>query len=435
MNARVPFIILLLGAVSTAAAGQPAARPSDRFLSSSGPSIEELVEAALAREPGLQASRQQVDAARGREQQGALRPNPTLTLSRNEEIGGTDNNTLVGLAWPLDLWRKSARVTAAERGTDVARAELLDRERLLAAEIRRAAGDLLAAVRSLQVAEDLLEANRRFAELVDARVREGATPALEHGLARVAVSRIDSERVLGEARAEMAVLEVKRLAGLMPDAQLTLRDDLDRAARAGSMSSPEHKPPTIEARPDVEAAEARVAAAGARQELTGRDGRADASAFAAYSRMDSGFPQFGFGPTGSLERVRDVFHRIDFGVSWQLPLRNRNQGEIAALQSERMAAQQEAVRVRLDAAAELASAEVREAKALEALEIYGRDVLPQARENLDVLRESYELGRSALLDVIAEERRYLDVEKGYTEVLLELYQARVDLRRARGESR
>jgi len=434
MNARVPFIFLV-GAVSSVAAGQPAARPSDRFLSSSGSSIEELVEAALAREPGVQAFRQQVQAARGREQQGTLRPNPTLTLGRNEEVGGTDNNTLVGIAWPLDLWRKSARVTVAERGTDVARAELSDRERLLASEVMRAAGNLLAAVRSLRVAEDLLAANRQFAALVDARVREGATPALERGLVRVEVSRIETERVLGEARAEMALLEVKRLVGLMPNAELTLREDLDRAARASRMSSTAQKPPAIEARPDVQAAEARVAAAGARQELVGRDGRADASLIAAYSRMDSGFPQLGFSATGGLEQVRDVFHRIEIGVAWQLPLRNRNQGEIAALQSERMAAQQDSARVRLAAAAELASAEVREAKALQALAIYTGDVLGQARENLDVLRESYELGRSALLDVIAEERRYLEVEEGYTEVLLELYQARVDLRRARGESR
>lgn len=434
MNARVPFIFFV-GAVSAVAAGQPAARPSDRFLSSSGSSIEELVEASLAREPGLQAFRQQVQARRDREQQGALRPNPTLTLGRNEEVGGTDNNTLVGFAWPLDLWRKSARVTAAERGTDVARAEFLDRERLLAAEIRRAAGNLLAAVRSLRVAEDLLAANRQFAALVDARVREGATPALERGLVRVEVSRIETERVLGEARAEMALLELKRLSGLMPDAELTLRYDLEEAVDANETSTPGRNPGGIETRPDVKAAEARVAAAGARQELAVRDGRTDASLVAAYSRMEAGFPQSGFGPSGGIERVRGVFHRIDFGVSWQLPLRNRNQGEIAAIQSERMAAQEEGLHVRLAAAVELASAEVREAKGIEALSIYRREVLEQARENLDVLRESYELGRSALLDVIAEERRYLEVEKGYTEVLLEVYQARVDSRRAQGESR
>ncbi|MGH9320122.1 MAG: TolC family protein [Vicinamibacteria bacterium] len=415
--------------MSTAAQSQPVERASDRFLSQSGSSIEELVEAALDREPGLQASRRKIDAAEGRERQGALRPNPTLSVSRNEEIDGTDNNTMIGVAWPLDLWRKPARVAAAERGTDVARAELLDRERLLAAEIRRAAGDLLAAVRSLRVIEDLLEASRRFAELVDARVREGATPTLERGLVQVEVSRIASELALSEALAETAILEVKRLSGLMPDSQLALREDLERAVRASARNEDRR---SIDERPDVKAAEARVAATGALQDLARREGRADASLVASYSRADMGFPQLGFGPTGGIERVRGIFHRIELGMSWQVPLLNRNQGEVAALQSERAAAQQEAVRVRLAAAAELASAEVRERKALEAVKIYSRDVLAQARENLDVLRESYELGRYALLDVIDGERRYLEVEEGYTEALLELYQAQVDLRRARG---
>jgi len=430
MNARVFVIILLGSAVGSASASHE--RPSGRFLSSSGSSVEDLVDAALAREPGMQALRRQVDAARGRARQAALRPNPTLTLSRNEEIGGTDNNTLVGFAWPLDLSRKSARVATAERETEVARAEILDLERLLAADVRRGAGEVLAAVRSLRVAEDLLEASRRFAELVDARVREGAAPALERGLLGVEISRIETDLVLGEARAERALLEVKRLSGLMPDAELTLREDLERLIGPGGA---ERSSTAHEARPDVRAADARVASAEARRDLAGTSGRSDASLIAAYSRMDAGFPQSGFGPVGGIERVRAVFHRVDFGVSWELPIRNRNQGEVQAMDAERTAAQQEAVRARLVAATDLASAEVREEKGIEALSLYRRGVLDQARENLNVLRESYVLGRSALLDVIAEERRYLEAERGYTEVLLEVYQARVDLKSARGEAR
>ncbi len=424
MSARFALVLvlgLLAGAVGAGAAGPP----------QSPISIDELVESALSREPGLQAMRREIDAAMARERQSAERPNPMLTVSRSEQAGGTDNNTLIGFAWPLDLWRKSARVAAAEHETAAARAEVHDRERRLAADVRRAAGVFLGSVRDRKVAEDLAQASRRFAELVDARVREGAAPALEGGLSRVETARIESERLLREGRAETALLDVKRLAGMMTDEPLALRENLEEAVRAGANAKDEEAASALDDRPDVRAAAARVATAGAREEQAVSEGRADASVIAGYSRADMGFPQLGLGPTGSPEPIRAVFHRIEVGMSWQLPLRSRNQGEIAAIRSEGMAAEREGARIRLGAEFDLVRAEVRERQAEKALEIYRSEVVEQARENLEVLRQSYALGRALLLDVLAEERRYLDVEEGYTKVLLEVYESQVDGREAR----
>jgi outer membrane protein TolC len=39
-----------------------------------------------------------------------------------------------------------------------------------------------------------------------------------------------------------------------------------------------------------------------------------------------------------------------------------------------------------------------------------------------------------LLDVIAEQRRYIDIETGYTDVLLDAYAARIALEQAVGTS-
>src|SRR4029434_5231184 len=66
------------------------------------------------------------------------------------------------------------------------------------------------------------------------------------------------------------------------------------------------------------------------------------------------------------------------------------------------------------------------------LEIYGRGVRDVARRNLEVVRGSYELGRGSLLDVIAEQRRFIDVETGYTDALKQVYDAAVDVERAVG---
>jgi outer membrane protein, heavy metal efflux system len=53
-------------------------------------------------------------------------------------------------------------------------------------------------------------------------------------------------------------------------------------------------------------------------------------------------------------------------------------------------------------------------------------------KNLEVMRKTYELGRATLLEVIAEQRRYIDIEMGYTEALQQAYNAAVDIERAVG---
>ena len=58
-----------------------------------------------------------------------------------------------------------------------------------------------------------------------------------------------------------------------------------------------------------------------------------------------------------------------------------------------------------------------------------------ARQNLDVVRQAYELGRGSLLDVIAEQRRYIEVENGYTDALKQVYDAAADVERAAGTTR
>ena len=64
--------------------------------------------------------------------------------------------------------------------------------------------------------------------------------------------------------------------------------------------------------------------------------------------------------------------------------------------------------------------------------MYGSGVRDQAAKNLEVVRQVYRYGRSTLLDVIAEQRRFIDIETGYTGVLADGYSARVALEEAVG---
>jgi outer membrane protein TolC len=56
----------------------------------------------------------------------------------------------------------------------------------------------------------------------------------------------------------------------------------------------------------------------------------------------------------------------------------------------------------------------------------------QAETNLKVVQKTYELGARTLLDYIAEQRRFIDVENSFIDAVLDTYQARVEIARAAG---
>ena len=159
----------------------------------------------------------------------------------------------------------------------------------------------------------------------------------------------------------------------------------------------------------------------------------DVSLFANYMRMDAGFPQRGFAPDGRLERVRGQFNYWSAGAMLTIPILNRNQGDAAVARAERTGAAAAYDAARLAAEAELASARARDERAREAVKIYGAGAQALARQNLTVVGQSYELGRVTVFEVLAERRRYLDVERAYTEALRAAYEARTALNRALGE--
>ncbi len=392
--------------------------------------VDELVTRSLADNPDLRAAHAEVDAAIGRLRQAGLRPNPMLELGGQKALS-SDNNLTVGVSLPLDLnGRKEGRIGVAERELELKRAQVRDRERRLAADVRMKAGELLAARRGLDVADELLRLNRDALRLVRDRVRQGATPALDETLALVEVNRLDANRQMQASRVEVVSLQLKALAGMAPDAPLALRGDLASSA----------DPPAVEdairlalaTRPDLDAARVDVSASHARVRKEQAEGRWDASVNVGYQRQDMGFGLLGLTPSGTTRPIQDVFHFFGAGVSVMLPVRNRNQGNIAAAQAETQAAERRVEFAELLVRQEVAAALAQYAAARRSLEIYGRGVRDVAARNLDVVRQSYALGRGSLLDVIAEQRRYIDIENGYTDALKQVYDAGVEIARVTG---
>ena len=415
--------------------GAEAVLASQYVNADTGLTLEEAIARALTQEPTLRAVRTDVERVKGEQIQAGLHLNPSVSFMQQNEPGGTDSQSRVEMQWPLDLFRKSGRVAVAERELQATELSVSDRERLLAAEVRLKYGEVVAAIRDLSVSDDLVTATTRQIELLRARVDQGSTPPLERNMVEVELHRLEAERLLQAGQVDRAVIELKRLLGMRANDPLQLRDTLEQLVTIDTALPLRPDSTAVTIRPDVQEAEARIRVADAQMDRAQREGRFDLSLFGSYMRTDAAFPQLGLNAQGEVTPIRGVFHYVSAGAALSIPLRNQNQGAVASAKAERAGAAQRLSATQLTAEAEIAGARVRDDRARSAMAIFRGGARDLARQNLDVVRQTYELGRATVFDVLAEQRRYLDLEHAYSTALREAYDARTALRRARGDVR
>jgi outer membrane protein, heavy metal efflux system len=431
-------LLLLLSATLTGglplAAQQVATRPASEFIDpQNGVTEAELVARALVSNPTLVAERQEIEIAKGDVVQAGLRKNPSLSLGGLKEVNGDDNRFSIGGSFPLELFgRRARRTEVAERKRDATQESVANRERLLAGAVRMHFGESLAAVRNLQFAEQLLQANSEFLKLMEDRVREGAAASLDAEEVRVEVNRISALRIDYQVRAEIALLTLNEVVGIQPEGTIRLKGSLEMAT--STFDRKQLLELALGHRPDLALQRANEAMAAADLRQQKAEAKPDASFSASYERPDSGFAQRAFDSAGNLRPIRQTFNYAVFGLEINLPAFNRNQGAIAAETAAIKSARSQIVAVDLGLRHEVTQNLVRFDGAQARVAVYRSGVRDRAARNLDVVRQTFNYGRIRLLDVIAEQRRYIDIETGYTDVLFDAYAARVALEQAVGTS-
>lgn len=429
-------VSLLLSVWVSTCAGQqmnmPMGTTSKYWDSATGTSVDELVKLAIEKNGELLAMQREAAAAEHLIKQAGLRANPSVEVSGTQQIGGMkDNSQMVRGELPLELGgRRAARVRVAQRELEIRQQAVAERERQLAADVRTKYGESLAAIFKLMFTESMLANAEQNYSLTTAKVDEGRTPPLEGNQELVELNRIRAMRESGEGTVEAKMFELRNLVGMGPEEALKLRGTLDTAVdqlppRADATTR------ALQTRPDLAGARAVEALAAARVEQARSEGRIDADLMLGYQRMKSGFPLLGIEEgTGALLPIDSKMRFFTFGVKLMLPVRNRNQGMIAAAQLEQDAARNRREFGELTIRREVASAYARYERAIKAREIYRVGVRDQALANLGVVRQTYELGSKTLLDYIAEHHRYIDTENGYIDAQLEAYLARIEVLKA-----
>jgi cobalt-zinc-cadmium efflux system outer membrane protein len=214
MRHRAALLSLILCA---SAAPKVAAQPSASPALPAEVGWSEVRELVRTRSPQLAAIRAHVDVARRDVAVAGVLPNPSLDYLGYKRVGsGEQYNTQHQIGLGLPLWlagQRGARVRAAERNVEVARAEASVDQRELEASALRAFVALLAAQERVHVIERAQADIAEVAHIVHERVSAGAQSEYDAARVDLETAQLATSHAGAIADAEAASASFAQLLG------------------------------------------------------------------------------------------------------------------------------------------------------------------------------------------------------------------------------
>lgn len=379
----------------------------------SGPlSLQDALAMALAANPEIAAARNEQSAVEASILQAGARPNPTLGLQL-QDTRRDSRETTVLLSQPFELGgKRAARVQAAERGRDVAGADLEARQVEVRAAVITAFFDVLAAQESLRLAQESTALARRATTVAARRVTAGKVSPVEETRAHVAETGVRLE--LLQAKSALTVAR-KRLGATWGNPAPRFERAEGRVQSLPPLPSPDvlaqgltRSPALARARFELERRLALV---------QGERSRAmpDVTVSLGMNRIEA--------PGRNQAMV---------GVSVPLPVFDRNQGNLLEAQRRADKARDELAGTEARLGTELALAVERLATARQEAESLQQDILPGAQSAYAAATTGFEYGKFGFLDVLDAQRVLLQARSHYLRAVSEAHRAGADIERILG---
>lgn len=326
-------------------------------------------------------------------------PNPTLSLSTAKiATDGSGNGTAAGnrfydrsydsifsLSQLVELGKRGPRQESFRAGQRAAEAQRDDVRRLVLQSVSQAYVAALEAREESRVLAASAASLRREADLASMRLTAGDIAASDQAQIAVAAGRLDLDAAAARRAATTAVIVLETLLGDRAPAGATKLADTLASLPLPPAVLAEEQP--VGARPDVAAAEAAVAKADADLALQKRAPLPDLTVSVQFERNPPDQP-----------------NTAGVGVSFPLPLWNRNGGSIRAARAARDAAQAQLDKARVQATADLAAVRLAFGEARARASVYVEKLQPQSTFVAKTIAYAYEHGGASLLELLAAER-------------------------------
>jgi cobalt-zinc-cadmium efflux system outer membrane protein len=369
--------------------------------------LQQALDLALRGNPGLRAQAATVESTRAGEITAALRPNPTFTNGTVDFTGG--------LGWTFERGgKRRRRIDSARLATAGAERDLLDARRTLIGNVRTTFTAALLARGNLRAAQDNLENFQQVEDLNRIRNEKGEISGgdfLKIGLQKLQFQTDVQDAALAYRTARASLRQAVFAPELAPEFEVL--GELRPAPVPGALADLEQR--ALAARPDLQSAITAVAKVEADVRLAEANAKVDVTASLGWIHSGDSLvkdqhvqPFFSFGQSANA---------LGTGISFPLPIFNRNQGEIARTESEvvRTRAAADSVRAQVIADVETAYVSLRTSK--ERVDLYEHVYLKESHDSKEIAEFAYRKGATSILDLLDAERTDRATQLAYRQAL------------------
>lgn len=373
--------------------------------------------------PTLRAQEQSIVSNKAAELTAAARPNPTL---QNDTTSAT-----IGIYQEFEIGgKRSARIRSARFATQISQTDAADAKRSLTLNLRQAFISALQAKSDLESARDNLANYKHTVDLNREMLKQGE-------IARADFLRIELQTLQFETDLDDADLELKTakaaLRGLLGAADIPGDFDVSGELKAEpfEIDLPALQKMAMQNRPDLKSAQTAKLKAAADLSLAQANRWPDPTIGTSFLHTGNEMPgpQWfePFYPRGAASNA------VGLGfASIQLPIFNRNQGEIARTKSEQIRAEFLAQAARNQVTQDTESAYAQFDSARDRLRRYEDTYLADAKESLEIEEFSFHHGGASVMEFLDAERTFRATQLAYHQQLSAYLNALAQLQSAAG---
>jgi len=410
MFAAAAMFFLLMGAVS----GQNTTRVT----------LDQAIDLALAHNHSLKATRTLILQNQAQEITANLRPNPTFGVDTQfvpffspQDFSGENLNETqqfdLGISYLFERGRKrQRRLQAARDTTAVTRAQVADAERTLAFNVGQQFVSVLLAESTLAFALDDLKGFQQTVDISEAQLKAGYIG--EGDYLKIKLQLLQFQTDVSSAR----LAKVQALVGLREflgynavPADYDVVGELEFQPLEGNLEDLQAR--ALRERPDFRAAELGITAAQSQILLAKANAKVDVNGTYDFTHVSG-------------ENTASIF------ANFELPIFNRNQGEIARTGYALTQAQEQKQSASDTVLSDVANAYESLRSNQEVVQLYISGYLKQAQDSRDISEYAYKRGAASLLDYLDAERSYRSVQLAYRQALASYMTAMEQLKEAEG---
>ena len=400
------WVVMCLAGLFAGHAQQPANTSATQ---TNGPlqplSLADSQRLAFERNWDLLAAAAGVDAATAQKIVAHEFPNPALSLSSTKiNFDNHPNSTPAGNSvWDRSYdtvfainqlfeigGKRRSRKASAQAGFEGAKAQLFDARRTLDVAVAKAYVAAAQAEENVRVLLQSAGTLREEAKIAEVRLRAGEISNADKNQIEITAEQFELNAQSAKSAAAQARIALEVLLGVPhPNADCELSDRLETLFAA---TTPLNTNSVGTWRPDVVSAEAALRKAESDLRLQKAMRVPDPTVLAQYEHEPP-----------------DAANTVGFGVSFPVPLWNRNRGNILAAQAAREQARLAFEKAKAEAVADIAMARLAYDDALKRWRSYRDSIRPKSEQIRQTIAYAYQKGGASLLDLLVAERNDNDI--------------------------